>query len=196
MCRPGCFERFTTVASWRGAYGPVEFGGKTLGTKAHEFRKFFELPRISGKTYEIALQIDPADRKDLDALLQGGWQIVDPAHAAVSPAAFRRYVQTSSAEFSVAQNIYVATNSGWFSDRTIRYLASGRPALVQETGFSNHIPVGKGLFTFKTLGEAVELAERIACDYEQHCDAARQLAVEYFDSDKVVRRLMGITGVT
>jgi len=192
---PGAFDRFTTIASWRGAYGPVEHDGKTYGQKVHEFRKFIELPRRGGRAFEIALQIHPSDGKDLEALLARGWKIVDPQRMAASCNDFRRYVQTSGAEFSVAQGIYVDTNSGWFSDRTVRYLASGRPALVQETGFSRHIPVGEGLLAFRTMEEAIEGAERIVRDYPRHCQAARALAEQFFESDKVVRRLLTEIGL-
>jgi hypothetical protein len=183
------FDRFTTVASWRGAFGPVQYDGKTYRLKVHEFRKFIELPRRSGRKFEIALLIHASDQKDLDALLAHDWQIADPKQVAGSPDDFRRYVQTSGAEFSVAQGIYVDTNSGWFSDRTVRYLASGKPALVQDTGFSRHIPVGEGLLTFRTMDEAVDGAERIVRDYPRHCRAARRLAEEYFDSNKVIAAL-------
>jgi hypothetical protein len=195
FCAPKVFHRFTTVASWRGAYGPVQHGGKTYGLKVHEFRKFLEMPGRSGHTCEIALLIDPADQKDLDALRAFGWRIVDPKQEAGTADEFRRYVQTSDAEFSAAQGIYVDTNSGWFSDRTVRYLASGRPALVQETGFSRHLPTGEGLLSFRTLDEAVEGAHRIEREYERHCWAARRLAEEYFDSDKVIRRLLDQIGL-
>jgi hypothetical protein len=99
-------------------------------------------------------------------------------------------VQSSAAEFSVAQGIYVDTNSGWFSDRTVRYLASGKPALVQETGFSLHLPCGEGLVPFRTPGEATARAKRILDDYDAHCHAARRVAEEYFDSDKVLGRFI------
>ncbi len=180
--------RFTTVASWRGAYAPIQYGGKTYGLKAHQFRKFLDLPARTGERFEIALQIHPADKKDLDSLLAHGWRIADPRQVAATPSAFRRYVWRSGAEFSAAQGVYVETNSGWFSDRTVRYLASGKPALVQETGFSPHIPTGEGLLSFRTLDEATEAARRISSDYSRHCRAARRLAEQYFDSDRVVRR--------
>jgi hypothetical protein len=195
VCAPRVFDRFTTIASWRGAYGPVQYGGKTYGLKVHEFRKFFEMPRRSGHPFEIALQIHPADQKDLDALRAHGWRIVDPKQLAGTPDEFRCYVQNSGAEFSVAQGIYVDTNSGWFSDRTVRYLASGRPALVQDTGFSRHIPAGEGLLSFRTMDEAVAGAERILRDYEHHCHAARCLAEGYFDSDRVIRAVLDEIGL-
>jgi len=189
-------DRFTTIASWRGPYGHVEHEGRTFGLKAHEFRKFIEVPQRAAQTFELALDIHPADSKDLDLLLSHGWQVVDPRTVAPDPLAFRRYVQASGAEFSVAQGIYVETVSGWFSDRTTRYLASGKPALVQDTGFSRNLPVGEGLVAFRTLDEAVAGAERIVHDYDLHCRAARALAEEYFDSNVVLRRLVEDVGIT
>jgi hypothetical protein len=194
-------RRFTTVASWRGPYGPVQYQGKTFGLKVHEFRKVFALPERSRQPdgspcqFEIALNIHPADEKDLQALLRHGWRITNPRQAAGDPASFRRYVQDSAAEFSPAQAIYVETGSGWFSDRTVCYLASGKPALVQDTGFSRNYPVGEGLLAFRTLDEAVAGAEAIFRDYEKHCRAAREIAEAFFDSDKVLSRFLKEVGV-
>ena len=182
---------FTTVGAWRGAFGPVVDEGRTYGLKVHEFRKVIELPRrVPDAQFEIALEIHPGDAKDREALLANGWRLTDPRVEVPGPLEFRRYVQRSGAEFSVAQGIYVDTASGWFSDRTVRYLASGKPALVQETGFDRNYPVGEGLLSFRTLDEAAEGAERIRSDYERHSRAARALAEERFDSDKVLTRFL------
>jgi hypothetical protein len=187
--------QFSTIASWRGAFGPIQDGGKIYGLKVHEFRKIIELPQLVDSTYELALDIDPTDEKDLQLLSKNGWRLVDPKQAAGDPLRFRTYVQQSAAEFSVAQGIYVDTLSGWFSDRTVRYLASGKPVLVQDTGFSRNLPVGEGLLTFTTLEQAVAGANAIAGDYDGHCRAARSVAEEYFDSDKVLSRLLEEIGV-
>jgi hypothetical protein len=195
VCTEGNSSRFTTVAMWRGPYGPVQYGGKTFGLKVHEFRKFIDVPQRVPQTFEIALDIHPAEEKDLNLLKRYGWRLVDPRVAAPDPDAFRRYVQGSGAEFSVAQGIYVETNSGWFSDRTVRYLASGKPALVQDTGFGRNYPVGEGLVAFRTPEEAIGGAGRIGRDYEEHCRAARSLAEEYFDSDRVLGRFVEEAGV-
>jgi hypothetical protein len=189
-------NRFTTIASWRGGYGQVKYCNKIFGLKVHEFRKILRLPQRVPVTFEIALDIHPGDDKDLNALRENGWQIVNPSVVAGNPLAFRRYIQASGAEFSVAQGIYVETNSGWFSDRTTRYLASGKPALVQDTGFGRNIPVGEGLFAFRTMDEAIAGVEAITRDYEKHCRAARKLAEEYFDSDKVLTRFIEEVGIT
>jgi hypothetical protein len=182
---------FTTVGAWRGAFGPVEHGGHTYGLKVHEFRKIIELPRrVPDAQFEIALDIHPGDAKDRDALLANGWRLTNPREAAPGPLEFRRYVQRSGAEFSVAQGVYVDTDSGWFSDRTVRYLASGKPALVQDTGFSRNYPVGEGLVPFRTLSEAAAGARRINAEYDRHSTVARALAEERFDSDKVLAHFL------
>jgi hypothetical protein len=183
-------NRFTTVASWRGAFGPVTSGGRTFGLKVHEFRKVIDLPRRSPHQFEIALDIHSADERDRTRLIENGWHLVAPAKVAADALAFRNYVQLSGAEFSVAQGVYVETNSGWFSDRTVRYLASGKPALVQDTGFGRFLPVGKGIVAFRTVEEAVNGADRIVSDYDRHSRAARGIAEEYFDSDKVLGRML------
>lgn len=190
----GC--RFTTIASWRGPYGPIEHAGTTFGLKVHEFRKLIDLPRLAGSaSFEIALDIHPSDERDRLALQDHGWRIADPRRVAGDPDAFRRYVQSSGAEFSAAQGIYVATGSGWFSDRTVRYLASGRPALVQDTGFSRNYPVGEGLMAFRNLEEAVSAVRRLAADPERHGRAARALAEAYFDSNLVLGQMIEEIGI-
>jgi hypothetical protein len=188
-------DRFTTVASWRGPNGTVTFDGKTYGLKAHEFRKYLELPERIAQSLEIALEIHPGDVRDREALERHGWRLVDPRAVASDPVQFRRYVQGSGAEFSTAQGIYVETESGWFSDRTVRYLASGKPALVQDTGFRGDLPVGEGLLAFSTLDEAVAGARSIVEDYPRHSQAARALAEAVFDSNRVMSRLCEEIGI-
>jgi hypothetical protein len=189
-------RRFTTVASWRGTFGPVTFGGQSYGLKVHEFRKVLSLPQVVGPagdnrpTLEIALDIHPGDHKDRAALEAHGWRLTDPKVAAGDWRAFQDYVRGSGAEFSVAQGIYVDMNSGWFSDRTVRYLASGKPALVQDTGFTRNIATGDGLLAFRTVEEAATGVRRILDEYPHHCRAARAVAENYFDSDKVLATLM------
>jgi hypothetical protein len=182
--------RLTTVASWRAPYGPLVHDGKLLGLKVHEFRKFAALPQRARAEFELALDIHPADQKDLDMLRAQGWKIVGPRQVVAGPSEFREYVQQSSAEFSVAQGVYVETRSGWFSDRSTRYLASGKPVLVQDTGLAEHYPVGEGLLTFSTMEEAVAGVESLCRDYDRHCQAARRLAETCFDSDKVLREFI------
>jgi hypothetical protein len=195
VCTEGTRNRFTTIASWRGPFGPVYVGDKIYGLKVHQFRNLVTLAQRLPYTFEIALQIHPSDTKDLELLHTHGWQTVNPKDVASDPIAFRNYVQQSGAEFSVAQGIYVDTHSGWFSDRSVRYLASGKPTLIQDTGFSRNYPVGEGLLAFGTLEEAAAGAKTIVDNYELHSRTARALAEAYFDSDKVLARLLHQMGV-
>jgi hypothetical protein len=188
-------DRFTTVASWRGAFGPVETDGRMFGLKVHEFRRFIELPARISATCELALSIAPTDERDRLALQQNGWRLVDPRAAAGDPAAFRDYVQQSGAEFSVAQGIYVDTASGWFSDRSTRYLAAGKPVLIQDTGLRDILPVDKGIVAFRNMEEAIDGANSILNNYAEHCTAARAIAEAYFDSDVVLRRFVNDVGI-
>ena len=188
-------ERLTTIAGWRGAFGTVEADGRRYGVKAHQWRGFFELPSLIPQELEVALAIEPADEKDRQSLLDNGWGLVDPKNVAGDPDRFRSYIQGSGGEFSVAQGIYVETNSGWFSDRTVRYLASGKPVLVQDTGFSRSLPTGEGLVPFTSLAEAADGAHRIAASYESHARASRQIAEQYFDSDRVLGKFLDDLGV-
>jgi hypothetical protein len=186
---------FTTVASWRNPLGTIDHGGRTFGAKAHAFRRLAQLPAHVGTRFEIALAIDPADTPDREALLEAGWTLADPGAVAGEPEAFREYVRASLAEFSVAQPLYVETGSGWFSDRTAHYLASGRPALVEDTELEPDLPTGEGLLTFRTLEEAAAGAREIACDPAAHGRAARALAERELSSDVVLGELMGGLGV-
>lgn len=192
---PGdALERFTTVASWRGAYGPATWAGRSYGVKAHEFRRFLGVTGAVRARFEVALDIHPGDRADIERLREHGWALSDPA-ALAGTDGFRRFVQGSGAEFSPAQNIYVDTNSGWFSDRTVRYLACGRPALVQDTGFSAHLPTGEGLLAFTTLDEAVAGARELLDDYPRHRAAARRIAAEHFAGPRAVAPLLEAAGL-
>jgi hypothetical protein len=193
---PDAAVRFTTIASWRPNYGSLEWGGVTYGLKLHEFRRLIDLPRRRpGLRFELALHIYPGDEKDRIALVEHGWTVVAP-DVATTPHDFRDYVAGSGAEFSAAQGVYVHARTGWFSDRTATYLASGRPALVQDTGLaSSGLPTGLGLVPFGTAEEAAAGAESIAANYTAHCAAARRVAEEHFDSDRVLARLLQEIGL-
>jgi hypothetical protein len=187
--------RFTSVASWRGAFGPLEYEGRTLGLRVHEFRRFFELPERSAAEFEVALDIDEAETKDLRALRGHGWELADPRQVAGDPWRYRDYIQRSAAELMVAKNMYVETRSGWFSDRSACYLASGRPVLAQDTGLDGLLPTGEGLIIFSTLEEAVAGVEEISRDYERHSRAARQIAEEHLATERILPRLLEELGI-
>jgi len=188
------FSRFTTVGTWRGAFGPIAYDGRSYGVKAHEFRRIAQVPRRAGLPCEVALDIHPADAADRELLQAGGWRITDP-QAVSDPRGFARYVAGSGGELSAAQGVYVHARSGWCSDRTVRYLASGRPAVVQDTGLGDTLPLGDGLLTFSTPDEAVAGARAVASDHARHCRAARALAERWFAHDRALAPLLEAAGV-
>ena len=192
---PPASPRFTSVVSWRGPFGPIEHGGRTYGLRVHEFRRFVDLPGRAGAEFEVALDIDDADEADRSRLEEHGWALADPLAAAGDPWRYRDYVRGSGAEVMIAKNLYVDTRSGWFSDRTACYLASGRPALVQDTGLDGVVPAGEGLVLFTTLDEAVEGAREITGRLGRHGRAARELAEEHLAAHRVLPRLLADLGV-
>jgi hypothetical protein len=181
---------FTTVASWRGAYGPIDFDGRRYGLRAHEFRRFAPLPTLTGRPFTIALDIHDADAADKQQLEANGWTTVDPVKAAGDPSRYQDFIHGSRAEVMVAKNMYVASRSGWFSDRSICYLASGKPVLAQDTGIAGSLPTGAGLLTFCDIESAIEGVHAIEGDYARHARAARAVAEELFDSSKVLKALI------
>jgi len=187
---------FTSVGAWRGPNAPVEFGGATYGLRAHEFRRFIELPGMCpGERFEMAFEIHPADAKDVQALARSGWALVDPKAVAATPEDYRSYLARSRGEFLVPKQMYVATRSGLLSDRSAYYLARGRPVVARDTGLAGVFPTGEGLLIFSTPEEAAEAVRRVRADYPRHARAARAVAEDYFDSDKVLTRLLEQLGV-
>jgi hypothetical protein len=189
--RPTGDGAFTSVATWRGPFGPIDFGGRRYGLRVHEFRRFLDLPVRSGARFEVALHIDAADYRDRQALVAAGWHVADPHEVARDIDAYRAYVTASSAEFAVAKNLYVDTRCGWFSDRSACYLAAGRPVLAQDTGFGDALPVGDGLLAFSSLEDAVAGVEDIVARSDHHAAAAREVAEAHLDAPKVVGALLG-----
>ena len=183
-------SRFTSVGSSRGPYEPVEYYGHRFGLRAHELRKLIDLPSLVEPELELALDIDPFDGEDREALLAGGWTLVDPAEVAADSAAYRRYVQGSLAELMVPKGIYAEARSGWFSERSIAYLASGKPVLAGETGFARRYPTGEGLISFSSLDEARAGVEAIWAEPGRHARAAREIAAEHFEAKRVLGRLL------
>src|SRR5581483_5421558 len=183
------YPGLTTVANWRG-YGSVDQGGVFYGQKVHSLRPLMELPARTDVPFLLALAIHPREERDLAALRAHGWRLLDPAAVADTPARYRSFVQGSWAEFGVAKSGYVAARCGWFSDRSVCYLASGRPVLAQETGFSRFLPTGEGLLPFQTAEEVLAAIELLRHDYARHARAARALAEACFASDQVLDQLL------
>ena len=188
-------DALTTVGNWRG-YGSIERNGVLYGQKAHSLRPFFALPSRTRERFELALAIHPDETLDLAGLRENGWGLVDPAEVAGTPDDYQAFVQDSKGEFGIAKSGYVRSRCGWFSDRSVCYLASGRPVIAQETGFSDVLPVGDGLFAFETMDDVLAAIECLRTDYPRHRAAARDLAEEYFESTKVLSRLIDRVGAT
>jgi GT2 family glycosyltransferase len=189
------YPGFSSVVTWRGPFGPIEFGGQTYGLRVHEFRRFAGLPRACAQPFRMALDIDPRETKDLALLAEQGWQLDDPCTATRDPWAYRRYVQDSWAELMIAKQMYVRAASGWFSDRSACYLASGKPVVCQDTGLGTAYRARQGLLLFSTMEEAQRAVADVANHYPEHARAARALAEDRFDSDLVLRALLEQLGV-
>ena len=177
---------FTTVMQWD-SYPSLEHEGRRYGMKSESFGPFFDLPRLVSAPVELALGSDSAPR---DELLAAGWLLRNPLGPTADPWTYRRYIRGSRGEVSVAKHGYVVARTGWFSERSANYLASGRPVVTQDTGFSSLLPTGEGLFAFSTLEEAAAAVETVLADEPRHGRAAREIAREWFDSGAVLTRLI------
>jgi hypothetical protein len=176
----------TTVANWRHEGNDVCWQGQVWRWSKHlEFQRIMDLPRKAKIPIEIAL--GGAKPEEEAELLQHGWRVVS---SIADPDVYRSYIQLSAGELTAAKEQYVVPRSGWFSDRSACYLAAGRPVVTQDTGFGKFVPTGNGLFAYSTLDEAAAAIDALATDYEHHCTAAREIAREYFDAEKLVGRML------
>jgi hypothetical protein len=179
---------YTTVMQWD-SYKGIFYQGQQFGMKSTSFEAFLDLPGKTPVTLELALGSEHAPRSQLQAR---GWRIRDPLAVTSTLDTYQRYLQGSKAEFSVAKQGYVVSRSAWFSERSACYLATGRPVIVQDTGFSRYIETGRGLFAFKSLDQAITAIEEVEANYSDHCVAARELARQYFDAGKVLKQLIEV----
>ncbi len=177
---------FTTLMSWN-AYGPTAWGGAFLGQKSHEFPRVIDLPGRTRQRLELAVSGADVPVSELQA---HGWNIEDPVRESLTIDRYRDYIRRSRGELSVAKQAYVATRSGWFSDRSACYLASARPVILQDTGYATWLPAGEGLVAFRDLEQAVGALELVNGDYVRHCRAARAIAEEFFDARRVLGELL------
>jgi hypothetical protein len=182
-------DAFTTVGHWR-SYGSIHRDGVMYGQKAHSVREIVDLPRRVRERFQLALDIHAYESDDLTALHANGWELIDPQQVARTPAAYRDFVRGSTAELGVAKSGYVTGRSGWFSDRSACYLASGRPVVAQNTGFDRRLPTGAGLFAFSSVDDIEMAVEEIRRDPDRHREAARAVAEEHLGSDKVLTHLL------
>lgn len=177
---------FTTVMQWRTKNAQTYLGTR-YGTKEDSFAPFRDLPASVDQTLELALGGKDAPREQLRV---SGWRIRDPRGVAADPWRYQRYVVASRAELGVAKHGYVASRSGWFSERSACYLAAGRPVVAHDTGFGVHLPTGCGLLAFGSPEEAAEAIRGVDGDYDRHSGAAREIAMEHFAHERVLGELL------
>ena len=182
---------FTTVMNWQ-SHETVKFNGVHYGQKDIEFRKFELLPSLLDVPMEIAVAGRGVPRERLSSR---GWQLREAHNITRSVESYWDYIRSSLGEFAVCKNIFVATNSGWFSDRSAAYLATGRPVVMQATGFESYLPCGEGLFAVRSPAEAAEAIQSIVAHYSLHSQVARKIALEYLDAKIVLGRFLSELGI-
>ena len=180
---------WTTVMNWA-SYQPKIWEGKSYGQKNLEFTKFQKLPEKTRVPLRLAMGMGVDGQRPAQQLRGLGWDLVEPQEVVPDHQTYRAFLNGSRGEWSIAKHGYVAAKTGWFSCRTACYLAAGKPAVVQETGWSQHIPSDKGVLPFTTIEEAVEALSQVEHDYSAHCKRAREIAEEFFDARKVCGNLL------
>jgi hypothetical protein len=174
---------FSSVMRWQG-FKEVQFNGASYGQRDKQFPAFMELPRLCSQPFSIAVMgVKP------DELTRYGWNVFPGEVISKTPASYRSFIQESLAEFSVPKHGYVTTRGGWFSDRSVCYLASGKPVLMADTGL-DWIPKTEGLLTFESLDDALRGVNEISSNYERHSRAARALAENYFSAARVLPQFL------
>ena len=161
-------------------------------SKRDEFFKFLDIPSRASMPVEVAL--GSVDKPDRVTIQSSGWRTRDAA-SLDDPEEYRRYIVDSAGEFTVAKDQYVSPRSGWFSDRSVCYLAAGRPVITQDTGFSKFIPTGNGLLAYSNVDQALAAIESLASDYSRHAAAALDIAREYFGAERVVSAMLAKAGI-
>ncbi len=192
-CHPAA-RRFTTIAHWDQSVKDLEYRGERYSWSKHrEFLNVLELPRRTTQEFALALAID--DPAAVQLLESHGWFVEDAYEVSKTLDSYRHYLWGSRGEFTVAKDMNVRLRSGWFSERSACYLAAGKPVITQETGFSKFLPTGLGLFAFRSLEDILLAVEAINSDYQKHSGAAKEIAAEYFDAEKMLRQLLLDAGV-
>jgi GT2 family glycosyltransferase len=188
-CAPQPADLFTTIGNWRQDWRDVSFEGERYTwSKHYEFLKYLDLPQRTGAAFELALS--SCESSEREVLRERGWRVRDGLEISRGIDRYRDYIGASRAEFTVAKDQNVRLRTGWFSDRTATYLASGRPAVTQDTGFGVALPTGEGLFSFDSFDSAAAAIEAIDADYARHARAAREISRECFSHEVVLRPLL------
>jgi hypothetical protein len=183
--------KLTTVMIWE-SYPAREFQGVRYGMKAESFQPYLDLPKKVGSIFDLGAG-GPSVPKAL--LRSHGWNWLDPRGPTRDPWTYLQFIRGSKAEFGVAKHGYVTSHSGWFSERSLCYMGCGRPVLIQDTGFSDWLPIGRGVLAFNSPDEALAAIEELNGHYEYHCGSARAVAEEYFDAPEVLEELLEQVGI-
>jgi hypothetical protein len=193
---PPSRPEFTTVGNWRQEGFDIDFENEIyFWSKHHEFLKFIDLPRRNRQAIELATGLGNLHSEERELLEWKGWKLIDALALTADPWRYRDYVRSSRGEFTVAKDLNVRLQSGWFSERSACYLAAGRPVITQDTGFGSVLPTGEGLFAFNTMEQILAAFEAINSDYEKHSRAARSIAEEYFRAETVLAKLLQDLGL-
>jgi hypothetical protein len=192
---PATAAVFTSIANWStSGLKDIEWRGETyLWSKSREFLRFVAAPKRADEPFELATDIK--DEKIRAKFLRNGWRFRSPHEMSVDYWSYRDYIRRSKGEFTVAKDQYVRLHTGWFSDRSACYLAAGRPVITQQTGFTDHYGNDGGLFAFTSVGQIAEAVRAIKLDYKKHSRAARALARQVFEAEKVVGQILERAGV-
>jgi len=183
-------DAWTTVMNWA-SYAPKEFGGMTYGQKDMEFERFVNLPSHTTEKFVLAMGQGVGQKRPTEMLEHKGWKIIEPDVHLPDYASYHDFLTNSKGEWSIAKNGYVRSRSGWFSCRSACYLAAGKPVVVQDTGWTDHLPSGEGVFAFHTPEEAEDALGAVSSNYGHHSRAARAYAEKFFDAGKVCAELLG-----
>lgn len=198
---------FTTIANWKQDGRDIHYGGETYyWSKDREFMKFIDLPLRTRQPLELATNLTDArsirhgEKEVVKALGMeavarslletNGWRLANSLDFTTDPWPYRDYIRSSRGEFTVARDLNVRLQSGWFSERSACYLAAGRPVVTQDTGFGRAIPVGEGVFAFTTIDDILSAFDKIASNYQKQSRAALAVAEEYFKAERVLDRLL------
>lgn len=182
---------FTTVTSWYSNTWVTLLDGSTIDTnKRLTYLDYADLARRTDQLLELATALGPGEETDRTLMEGSGWTMRPAAEVAGTPEGYRAYIQRSRGELGLAKPAYVLLGNAWLSDRTVCYLATGKPAVVQDTGASSYLPVGRGLLKFSSVDEAVAALAEVDADYAGHCRDARELAETYFSATEVVTRML------
>ncbi len=186
---------YTTVGTWDSKGRDLDYQGETFKwRKRTEWCRFLDLPNRTAKTFELAMDVDRVPG-DLELLTAQGWHVIDPIQISVDPWRYRDYLRGSRGEFTVAKDMNVRLRSGWFSDRAACYLAAGRPAVEQDTGFGEALPLGPGLYAFCTIDDAANAIREIEGDYQRASAYASEIAREHFAAERVIGELVAAAGL-